>query len=77
MQTEKDHLTRNLFRKVEGIDPKKPWQPASETNVRCQIQLEKSGKISQKSVLKIVLNYHTNSFDLSEEFFYALSPRIF
>lgn len=27
---------RNLFRKVEGIDPMKPWQPAP--TVRCQLQ---------------------------------------
>ena len=69
--------TRNLLRKVEGIDPAKPWQPALEIIVRCQIQPREIGKDKSEISFKIVLNYHTNSFDLSEEFFYALSSRIF
>ena len=44
--TVETQFQRNLFRKVEGIDPMKPWQPAQK--VRCQFQLAKGEKNKSK-----------------------------
>ena len=62
---------------MEGIDPVKPWQPATEMLVRCQIQTRYIEKDKSEISFELYYQLYTNSFDLSEEFFFALSPRIF
>ena len=54
MHQEKDHLTRNLFRKVEGIDPKKPWQPANRNECKVPNSTREIGKDKSEISFKIV-----------------------
>jgi hypothetical protein len=44
--------TRNLLRKVEGIDPAKPWQPANRNESKVPNSTPKFGKDKSEISLK-------------------------
>lgn len=44
--------TRNLLRKVEGIDPAKPWQPANRNESKVPNSNPKFGKDKSEISLK-------------------------